>query len=595
MSEALAARDAAWRDALRAAAALALAPRLLGGAHVRAAPGPVREAWLHVLKSLLPESAPWRRVPAHVSESRLIGGLDLAATLRAGRPVAERGLLAECSGGIAVLLMAERAAPATLAQLRAALDHGEIRVAREGISASVDTGLAVLALDESLDDEDGLSASLADRLALHVDLRRLGIAGLCEAPWRREHLELARERLPGVALPDEALEAMAAAAQALGVESMRALLLATSLARVSAALDAREAPEAADLQFAARMALAPHATRMPDAASPPPDAPPPTDVEGQGEDSRDTPERGPLEERVLEAVAAALPADLLARLGRETPRRGSIRSAGSAGALRRSQHRGRPAGVLPGDPRRGARLALVATLRAAAPWQPLRRREQRTGDDGARVRVRREDFRVTRFRQPAETTTIFVVDASGSSALHRLAEAKGAVELLLADCYVRRDQVAVLAFRGKGAELLLPPTRSLLRAKRSLAGLPGGGGTPLASALDLTALLCEQVRRRGATPGVVLMTDGRANVRRDGSAGREQAIAESLDAARVLRASGVRAILVDTSPRPHTTAEQLALALGAAYVPLPHADPKRLREAVLADRGASRRGAAAAP
>jgi magnesium chelatase subunit D len=116
------------------------------------------------------------------------------------------------------------------------------------------------------------------------------------------------------------------------------------------------------------------------------------------------------------------------------------------------------------------------------------------------VEVRRDDFRVGRFEQRSQSTTIFVVDASGSSAFNRLAEAKGAVELLLADCYVRRDRVALLAFRGRGAELLLPPTRSLVRAKRSLAGLPGGGGTPLAAGIDAAAALADAVRRRGETP-----------------------------------------------------------------------------------------------
>ncbi|MFN5457531.1 VWA domain-containing protein, partial [Bradyrhizobium sp.] len=112
------------------------------------------------------------------------------------------------------------------------------------------------------------------------------------------------------------------------------------------------------------------------------------------------------------------------------------------------------------------------------------------------------------FKQRSGTTTIFVVDASGSSALQRLAEVKGAVELLLAECYIRRDEVALIAFRGKGAELLLPPTRSLTRAKRSLAALPGGGGTPLSAAIFAATELALAVKAKGQAPTIVLMTDG---------------------------------------------------------------------------------------
>ena len=175
---------------------------------------------------------------------------------------------------------------------------------------------------------------------------------------------------------------------------------------------------------------------------------------------------------------------------------------------------------------------------------------------------------------------MFVVDASGSSALNRLAEAKGAVELLLADCYVRRDQVAVLAFRGRGAELLLPPTRSLVRAKRSLAGLPGGGGTPLASGIDAAAALGASIARKGETPIVVLLTDGRGNIARDGSPGRAKA-ADDVDlAARQFRAVGLSALLIDTSPQPQAAARALAQVMGASYLPLPHAGSAALSQAV---------------
>lgn len=172
---------------------------------------------------------------------------------------------------------------------------------------------------------------------------------------------------------------------------------------------------------------------------------------------------------------------------------------------------GRPVGCRRGDPRRG-RLDLLATLRTAAPWQALRR----TGEETRRIVVRRDDLRIRILKQRTETTTVFCVDASGSAALERLAEAKGAVELLLAEAYVRRDRVALVAFRGTGAELVLPPTRSLTRAKRGLSGLPGGGGTPLAAGIDAAVAVALGVRRGGSRPAIVLLTDGRANVARSG-------------------------------------------------------------------------------
>ena len=257
-------------------------------------------------------------------------------------------------------------------------------------------------------------------------------------------------------------------------------------------------------------------------------------------------------------------------------------SAGRAGALAASKQRGRPVGARRGEPGGGARLNLMATLRAAAPWQGLRRLHQ---PGLQRVRVARDDLHVTRYQQRRATTTLFVIDASGSAALHRLAEAKGAVESLLTDCYARRDNVAVIGFRGIGAQLLLPPTRSLLRARRSLAGLPGGGGTPLAAGLDAARNLAEAVRRGGATALLVVLTDGRANIARDGQPGRERAQADALQAARSLAGLGCASLLVDTSTQPTVAAQRLAEAMNARYLALPYAAAQVVSDAVRAQRG----------
>jgi magnesium chelatase subunit D len=493
-----------------------------------------------------------------------------------------------------------------------------------------------VALDEGAEPDERVAESLLDRMAFHVDLSEVSLGeadvellreaavmarrgrpdGLSNVSWPGER---ARERglarpptsfaeetdlgaavsagimgqvvggrakpghdTGGAVGPDTggtAVEALGHAALALGIDSPRAPLFALRAAYVAAVLDGRRCPNDADLGLAARLVLAPRATRFP----PPEDAepPPPAPEQPPPEDSATPPELEnlpdqPLEDVVLEAALAALPPDLLARLAQIDGGQGLARAAGRAGQFKASNKRGRPVGTRPGEPTGGARLHLLETLKAAAPWQTLRRRSA----DSRRFEVRRDDFRIMRFRQRIGTTTIFAVDASGSAAMARLGEAKGAVELLLADCYVRRDQVALLAFRGTGATLLLAPTGSLLRAKRCLAGLPGGGPTPLAAGIEAAATLAGSIRRAGRTPVITLLTDARANIGRDGSGGRPRAEAEALEAARALRNSGVATLLVDTSPRPNPFAKKLADEMHAQYVPLPYADATALSRAV---------------
>ena len=582
-----AAPDAA-EDAAQAALLLAVDPAGLGGAVLRAAPGPVRDAWLALLRGAQPSGMPWRRLPLGVPDSRLLGGLDLAATLAAGRPVAERGVLAEAHGGIVVAAMAERLESATAARIAAVMDTGEAAVQRDGLSTCLPARFGLVALDEGITPEEVVPAALRARLAFHLNLA--DIAPGETTGWRQPAAMLAaRERLPAIATPDALAEALCAAALSLGIDDLRAPIFALRAARAAAALAGRDHVAQEDAALAARLVLAPRATVVPmeDPSEQPPEQPPEPPPD-QPENKDDQQDRGPdpkeLQEMLVAAAQAALPAGLLEALQLRNAARKRQGAEGKAGARRDAAQRGRPVGTRPGALRSGARLALVETLRNAAPWQELRRRER---PNGPRLHVRSEDIRLRRFRHKAGTTAIFVVDASGSAALHRLAEAKGAVEMLLADCYVRRDQVAVVAFRGKGAEVLLPPTPSLVRAKRSLAGLPGGGPTPLAAGLDAASALIAESARRGRTPLLVLLTDGRANIARDGTPGRPGAEADALAAAAPIRISGVAALLVDTSPRPHAYAKQLAEAMGARYLPLPSADAARLSGAVAAARPAA--------
>ena len=206
--------------------------------------------------------------------------------------------------------------------------------------------------------------------------------------------------------------------------------------------------------------------------------------------------------------------------------------------------------------------------------------QDRTATD-QRVIIHPGDIRLRRFEDRSDRLLIFTVDASGSAAMARLAEAKGAVELLLVQAYARRDQVAVIVFRGKGAELLLPPTRSLVQAKRRLAAMPGGGGTPLAAGLNAALALGQQALGQGLSPALALLTDGRANVALDGAGDRPRA---AEDAAKVsaMRAQGLAGMVIDTANRPGDASAQLAAQMGAKYLALPRADAQRISTAVAA-------------
>ena len=536
---------------------LAIDPAGLGGIAIRSRAGPARERCLDLIGRL---AEPAQRISPTVPEDALFGGLDVAATLSKGRPVHRRGLIQ--STATLILAMAERTTPGLAARIALGLDSGD--------------GPCLIALDEGAGPDEVLPSVLAERLAFAVDLSDLSWFDVPVWPDESPRLRGARERLARVRFDPSAFRALAVLCQSLSIDSARAPIFAKRAAAALAALDGRSTVIEEDIETAAALTLAHRATVLPPAETTEeqPQPEPQPDQEDGGE--KDQGELILPDDLLLEAVRALIPDDLLARLSATRAR--SARGSGS-GARVRGNRRGRPLPSRPGQPDAGARVDLVATLRSAAPWQTIRRMAQ---PERGGILVRMSDIRVKRFEDRSDRLLVFAVDASGSSAIARLAEAKGAVELLLGQAYARRDHVALIAFRGEKAELLLPPTRSLVRTKKELAALPGGGGTPLAAGLQAAMELADHAKRKGLTPTMALLTDGRANIALDGEANRAAAAEDAQRVARGLRAQGVDSIVIDTGNRPERQLRTLSEILDGTYLPLPRANAERLSEAVSA-------------
>ena len=583
-------------DQVLAAALLASDLVGLGGAVITGRFG--GDSFVALLRQMLGPQARYQRLPCRVPDDRLLGGLDLVATKAQGRTVVEPGLLSRTNGGLLVLTSADRVGASTAARIVSAMDNGAVHLARDGIVATMPAQFGLIAVDTSDGSGGCCPESLKDRLAFWLP-DELTAELPANPPLSPDEVLTARGLISQIEAPQEIVEVLVTVAVSLGIRSLRAPLLALRAARAHAALCGRTSITSQDAALAARLVLGPRATQIPDlgearSESQPADQPSQSPANHDAPDisTSSQPTLDEATEVVLAAAKAALPSGLLQRLADRQRRPSATPSKVGAGDKRKSASHGRQIGHAPGRPTSGARLDLLATIRAAAPWQLLRQRERQIGlprapSLGRLIDIRPSDFRIAKFESRTEAVTVFVVDASGSSALNRLAEAKGAVELLLADCYVRRDQVAMIAFRQRAAEVLLPPTRSLTRARRVLAELGGGGATPLASGLTVAREMVVGIRGRGQTALCLLLTDGQANIDINGAAGRSAAEADALRAAGALCQAAPSLIVIDTAVRPRPFAAQLAGKLSARYIVLPNADASALSQVA---REASARG-----
>lgn len=568
-------------------------------------------------RSVVP--APFVQVPLNATEDRLVGSIDIERSMKLGETIFQPGVLARAHRGILYIDDINLLDEGIVNLLLSVVSEGRVLVEREGISYSYSCEPLLVA---TFNPEEGpIRPHLADRMAaivnadappLSIDERIQAVNAVAEffrdprqfaikykgvTEEIRQRIIFAREEHQDVVVARKQLEYLCEEAIRGGVQGHRAEIFAAELARANAALEGRNRVNEQDLKLAVRLAIFPRAKiiyrdnqedNVQQNRPPPP--PPPSNEQNNDDDENDIDEEDETEDENNVEEAPPVPEEFMfdpegvpidPELLNMTQGKQKSGASGGRGVIF-SEERGRYVkAMLP----RGKvkRVAIDATIRAAAPYQRARR-ARHAGKTGRRVFIEPSDLRAKRMARKAGALVIFIVDASGSMALNRMSSAKGAAIRLLSEAYQSRDQIALITFGGETANVLLPPTRSVSMAKRRLETMPCGGGSPLAHALTAAARVGMNAMKSGDIGRcvLVLISDGRANIPLKVSLGekleqkptKDELKNEVLDLAKKIRSiSGFSMLVIDSENKFVSTglAKELAQTAGGTYHYIPRA------------------------
>ena len=587
-------------------------PHKLAGIRIELPHFEYRQALVSSLKSILPNELNILSIPSDVSSEDLTGGIDFLGSLREGVKVYREGLLAKKkNNGQILLLNTTRDIDRTVSNLLCA----DLDKTLEIPNAS-NCGFNSLIVFEELpfnkeDKNQNVPHAINERLALTILGAELAedynLDNLAMSEEEIHNVDNARKIFPDVILDANQLSTLVAISSELEVEGFRQVFFAITVSKIIAALQGRIQVDDEDIKIAASLVFLSKAKSIPSQEDENQlsieneDTDTPTEenlmeernqIDNSGSsiiDSRDD-ERQSIENETVEDSPANLDSSMqniflseeflqTILSGELSKRLKGSSSFGRGQTFIRNTSSGKNYSSMRWRQGLPHKIKIVDSIQAALPYQ-VERRTDKNFDENMLLRILPEDLRVSKKRNRVRNTTIFLVDASGSSASKRLGEAKGAVELLLAECYIRRDEVALISFRGTRSNLLLEPTRSLVRAKKCLRGLKGGGGTPMPAALEHAFNLCCSELSHGKSPVLVILSDGGANVTKSGVGGRSKAFEESLKSAELFNSHTIKSIFIDIADNPAPQTRFLADKLGATYLPLPRASSRKILDAV---------------